>query len=61
MSEFFAKPETGKVLELFSGFAKVSESEALRANMLSTVLPKIVSGAKGFKRIGHGFNIYTGP
>jgi hypothetical protein len=29
--------------------------------MLSTVLPKIVSGAKGFKRIGYGFNIYTGP
>lgn len=25
MSEFFAKPETGKVLELFSGFAKISE------------------------------------
>jgi hypothetical protein len=25
MSEYFAKPETGKVLELFSGFAKISE------------------------------------
>lgn len=34
MTEFFGKPETGKALELFSGFAKVSEEEGLRKGML---------------------------
>lgn len=61
MNDNFAQPETGRVLELFSGFAKLSEVEALKKNMLSNVLPKIMSGAKGFKRISYGFNIYTGP